>query len=343
MKTSIELVPAGDIDPNPFRLLGDYPYSDKKLSALERSYSDVGMWEGIIGRRNKNRVEIAFGHHRHKAALNAGMSHLPIILRDLTDAQMIQFMGRENLEDYNAEFLVMLETWEAGVKFFEATASKKYEAADIAQLLGWTSLQKDGYPRLNNTARACHAASALIKAGHLVRADLADMAVKSAREIVERAQTRVEQIDKWAAEKKVDKKIVEQEKKHVSGAAKDVAKQVRGGQIAQKDVKTQIDMQAFNRQIKSTRDDTLPKFRTFGESLADQIQRMLANDSAGDKLRDIAKVVEHVTHHEDIRVLGRISFELDHLIQRASDHRRDIKPKQGKNVTPMSTKALPSS
>jgi ParB-like chromosome segregation protein Spo0J len=342
MNTTIELVPAGDIDPNPFRLLGDYPYSAKKLSALDRSYAQVGMWEGIIGRRKKNRVEIAFGHHRHKAALNAGMSHLPIILRDLTDEQMIQFMGRENLEDYNAEFLVMLETWEAGVKF-SAAAETGTQAVDIARLLGWTSVDVTGNDKMNNTARACNAASALIKAGHLVRADLADMAVKSAREIVERAQNRVEQIDKWAAEKKVDKKIVEQEKKHVAGAAKDVAKQVRGGKIAQKDVKTQIDLQAFGRQIKATRQDTLPKFRTFGESLANQIQKMLANDSSGDKLRDIAKVVEHVTHHEDIRILGRIAFELDHLIQRASDHRRDIQPKQGKNVTPLSTKALPSS
>jgi hypothetical protein len=25
---------------------------------------------------------------------------------------MLQFMGRENLDDYNADFLVMLQTWE---------------------------------------------------------------------------------------------------------------------------------------------------------------------------------------------------------------------------------------
>lgn len=28
-------------------------------------------------------------------------------------------MGRENLEGFNAEFLVMLETWEAGIRFIE--------------------------------------------------------------------------------------------------------------------------------------------------------------------------------------------------------------------------------
>ena len=29
---------------------------------------------------------------------------------------MLQFMGRENGEDYNADFLVMLETWEAATR-----------------------------------------------------------------------------------------------------------------------------------------------------------------------------------------------------------------------------------
>ena len=29
----------------------------------------------------------------------------------------IKFMGHENMEDYNADFLVMLETWDAGKDF----------------------------------------------------------------------------------------------------------------------------------------------------------------------------------------------------------------------------------
>ena len=36
-----------------------------------------------------------------------------MVVRDLDDKQMLQFMGRENGEDYNADFLVMLEIWEA--------------------------------------------------------------------------------------------------------------------------------------------------------------------------------------------------------------------------------------
>ena len=32
------------------------------------------------------------------------------------------FMGRENMEDYNADFLCMLETWHAGVEFSRSAA-----------------------------------------------------------------------------------------------------------------------------------------------------------------------------------------------------------------------------
>jgi hypothetical protein len=37
---------------------------------------------------------------------------------------MLQFMGRENGEDYNAEFLVMLNTWEAAARFFPRMRGK---------------------------------------------------------------------------------------------------------------------------------------------------------------------------------------------------------------------------
>jgi len=50
---------------------------------------------------------------------------------------MVQFMGRENMEDYNADFLCMLETWEAGVRFLETPAKAGViKPIKIAELLG---------------------------------------------------------------------------------------------------------------------------------------------------------------------------------------------------------------
>jgi hypothetical protein len=70
---------------------------------------------------------------------------------------MLRYMGRENLEDYNAVFLIQLESWEAAVKsgFVEGTSSGKDQAIAIATLLGWLEFHKGRKSgTLNDTARA---------------------------------------------------------------------------------------------------------------------------------------------------------------------------------------------
>jgi hypothetical protein len=59
-----------------------------------------------------------------------------MIVRDLDDEQMLKFMGRENMEDYNADFLTMLETWEAA-SVFESPDSGVKQPLEIAKLLSW--------------------------------------------------------------------------------------------------------------------------------------------------------------------------------------------------------------
>ena len=131
--SKIHNVTIADIDANPFRQLGTYPYVTRKIDTLKRSINDVGLWEGVIGRKNGNRVEIAFGHHRVEAARQAlgDKASIPLIIRKLDDKEMLQFLGRENMEDYNADFLTMLETWEAGQKYLGGAPPKK-QALDIA-------------------------------------------------------------------------------------------------------------------------------------------------------------------------------------------------------------------
>ena len=140
--SEIQNVNISAIEPNPLRRLKDYPYNERKLEALQRSIDEVGLWEGLIGRKVGNRVQLAFGHHRLEAARRRKLDRIPVIVRELTDKQMLQFMGRENLEDYNADFLVMLETWEAAVGFTdERDSAQKSQAIELARLLGWTRPQ----------------------------------------------------------------------------------------------------------------------------------------------------------------------------------------------------------
>jgi len=74
---------------NPFRDLKTYPYDKRKLEALERSIEHVGLWEGLIGRRAGHGYQLAFGHHRLEAARSRKLTTVPLIIRDLTDEEMV--------------------------------------------------------------------------------------------------------------------------------------------------------------------------------------------------------------------------------------------------------------
>jgi hypothetical protein len=179
------------VDRNPFRRIGDYPYIERKIDVLIRSYADIGMWPGgVIVRKVGNRYQTAFGHHRIEAARRAGLTHVDVVVMDLTDEQMISHMGRENLEDYNADFSTMLETWEAAASFFQ-TPGKKLKAVDIARRLGWTRRNPKAdkvYEITTTTADACSNAASMIADGHISGDDLRGLTVDNALQICAEAR-----------------------------------------------------------------------------------------------------------------------------------------------------------
>ena len=93
----------------------------------------------------------------------------PVILHEMTDEQMLKYMGRENTEDYNADFMVMLETWEAAENFLWPLGEAQIPP-DIARLLGWVRPhpQRD-IDMTDDCAEACSAASQLIRGRYLKR------------------------------------------------------------------------------------------------------------------------------------------------------------------------------
>jgi hypothetical protein len=99
---TLSYVSLSSIEPNPFRDLKTYPYDKRRLEALERSIEHVGLWEGLIGRPAGHGYQLAFGHHRLEAARSRNLTKVPLIIRDLTDEEMVGFMSRENMEDFNS-------------------------------------------------------------------------------------------------------------------------------------------------------------------------------------------------------------------------------------------------
>jgi ParB/Sulfiredoxin domain len=311
------------IDANPFRLLDKYPYVEGKLQTLQRSFDDIGIWPGVIGRRAGNRFQIAFGHHRIEAARLNKLKIVPLIVQELTDEQMLQYMGRENMEDYNADFLCMLETWEAAVKF-SSTAEKSKQPIAIARLLGWTRLQASSTVIMNDTASAANAAHALIEGGYIARDDLRDMSVKAAKEIVERAQSRMEQLERLGKKTERPAREIETAKRQVGKGAKKTANEYRKGNVAARDLRGRVDTNAYaaSRDVKPS-----PLFALFARSLADSIHKLLVDDSAAEKLEQIANAIPRMSLDEDKAALRRIDFALAEHEITTGNWRKRLAPK----------------
>ena len=304
------------IDPNPFRCLSEYPWIENKIEALQRSIADVGFWEGVIVRKSGTRLEMAFGHHRLEAAKRNGLTMIPVIQRELTNEQMVQFMGRENGEDYSTYFLAMLNTWEGAITFRRPVAVN-LQPIEIARLLGWTRKADGPKDRMNDLAAGCANAYKLIEDGLINRKDLMGLSVKQAREIVGRAQARIQQLDKLAQTTKRPKKEVERVKKQVAKGATMAAKSARKGEVATKDLRAEVDS-ATHKVAARSKIKNSPLFTVFGKSLSDSLEKILVNDATATKLQNIVDALNNITLDEDAAMVRRINFDLGELSKRAS-------------------------
>lgn len=88
------LVPIEQIDPNPNQprqVMGD-------LSELIASIGEKGVIEPLIVRRRGDRFQIVAGERRYQASVQAGVRELPVVIRDVDDAEVIELALIENLQ-----------------------------------------------------------------------------------------------------------------------------------------------------------------------------------------------------------------------------------------------------
>lgn len=313
--SEVKQVSVTSIDANPHRDLNTYPWIESKVEALCRSINAVGLWEGIIVRPAGDRYQLAFGHHRHEAAKRNGVTEIKVIVRDdLTDQQMLEFMGRENGEDYATDFLIMLNTWEGAVNF-ERMCSKPMETA---RLLGWTTIYSDGGERMTPVAKHCASAYELIEGGHMVRADFDGLSVRQAGEIVMRAKTRINRIAKRGEEMGHKPTQVKAAQASVAKGAKAVAKKAKEGKLATTELGANVDVEAY-KSAGSSKPKKQLLFSAFGDALATQISKTVNTDAASEKLKGIIKSLGMIEQDDDKRVVDRINSELRDLAARADE------------------------
>jgi hypothetical protein len=86
------------LKPNPFRNFKVDPIDDQVVAALKDSIKNnpASFWGGVVARKKNGSIELAFGHHRVKAAIAAGIREDDIKVADIPDSEMILMYATEN-------------------------------------------------------------------------------------------------------------------------------------------------------------------------------------------------------------------------------------------------------
>jgi flagellar biosynthesis GTPase FlhF len=91
------LVQLKKLKPNPLRDFTVDPIERTKVAELAQSIQEDGFWGGIVCRQINGDIEIAAGHHRVEAAIEAGIKSADLfVAEDLDDAAMVRIYAREN-------------------------------------------------------------------------------------------------------------------------------------------------------------------------------------------------------------------------------------------------------
>ena len=90
-----------ELRPNPYQ--PRKVFSEEAIEELKQSILLHGILQPIIARKSIKGYEIVVGERRYRAAIEAGLKTVPVVVRELTEQQMMELAILENLqrEDLN--------------------------------------------------------------------------------------------------------------------------------------------------------------------------------------------------------------------------------------------------
>lgn len=123
-----KLIHISDIQKNPYQPRKEF--SEEKIKELAQSIKENGLIQPIIVRQSPViGYEILAGERRYRASIVAGLSEVPVIIKKLSDQDMMIHSVIENLQ---REDLNPIEE----AKAYQSLIDKGYTHAEIADKMG---------------------------------------------------------------------------------------------------------------------------------------------------------------------------------------------------------------
>lgn len=96
-------------------------FSEKELDELTESVKEKGIIQPILVRKDTQGYELIAGERRLKAAKRAGLTQAPAIVRDITDAELLELSIVENIQRENLNPIEEAEAYLCLIKEFGLT------------------------------------------------------------------------------------------------------------------------------------------------------------------------------------------------------------------------------
>lgn len=149
-RTDFLMCPIEEIQPN--RYQPRMVFSREELDKLRESIEQQGVLQPLLVRHLDDVYELIAGERRLRAAREASLTHVPVVIKDLTDEQVLEVSIIENIQRENLNVLEEAEAYYRLIKEFEYTQEKVARKigknrSTIANLLRLRSLPqviKDG-------------------------------------------------------------------------------------------------------------------------------------------------------------------------------------------------------
>ena len=202
----LKIIQLSEIQKNPYQPRKDF--SEEKIQELAQSIKENGLIQPIIVRQSPViGYEILAGERRYRASIVAGLSEVPVIVKNISDQDMMVHSIIENLQ---REDLNPIDE----AKAYQSLIDKGFTHAEIAEKMGKSR------PYITNLVRLLNLSPFILKeveSGRLSQAHarlLINLSKNDQENLLKRIQAEdlsVRQVERLLQEKKQEKKIREKD------------------------------------------------------------------------------------------------------------------------------------
>lgn len=108
-----------EIQPNPFQ--PRKVFSEEQLKGLISSIQEKGILQPLVVRRKGSGYELIAGERRWRAAQRAGMKEVPILIRDVSESDLLELSLIENIQRENLNPIEEAEAYKKLIDQFRLT------------------------------------------------------------------------------------------------------------------------------------------------------------------------------------------------------------------------------